>query len=198
MNKILFVLASMLIFECYSQQKSTLNAPELKSNEKFAKLNAERNEQHILLDTLVFNQDMDGELLEKKYALGLDELQFYKRFIFDNKINEKQILIEEHKKTEITYLGKLNDLDKQASYHVITNFKIIGIGEMPSPRGASYIAFLNDTLDRAIIYLMGSPNELPKKIENNVLYFTLKSQKVGISVLGGLPPMLCLPIIGCQ
>ncbi len=69
---------------------------------------------------------------------------------------------------------------------------------MPSPRGTSLIVFFNGTLDKVIIYLMAMSDELPKKIENNILYFSLKSQNDGISILGGLPPILCLPIIRCS
>lgn len=141
---------------------------------------------------------MYGNLLAEKYAFGLQELQFYKQFVSENKISKKQILSDEHMKTEIIYLGKLMDLNKQNSYHVITNFKIIGIGEMESPRGISNIAFINDSLNKAIIYRMGVPNELPEKIENNVLYFNHESEKIGISIFGGLPPMLCVPTIGCN
>ena len=95
-------------------------------------------------------------------------------------------------------MGILKDLDNQNFYHVITNFKIIGSGEMDSPRGKSYIAFLDKSLDKAIVYQMALPDELPEKIEDNILYFTLESEKIGISILGGLPPLLCLPKIGCN
>ncbi|WP_445456005.1 hypothetical protein [Flavobacterium sp. HNIBRBA15423] len=197
MKRILIALmTTFFVFGCKSEQKNNLN--ELEPDKKLSKLNTKRTESNILFDTLVFNKDMNGELLTEKYALGFLELQFYKQFVLQNKINEKQILTEEHTKTEITYLGKLMDLDNQNSYHVITNFKIIGIGEMESPRGISNLVFINNDLDKAIIYRMGLPDELPEKIENNNLYFTLKSKRVGIAILGGLPPMLCLPEIGCN
>ncbi|MEF3080507.1 hypothetical protein [Winogradskyella poriferorum] len=141
---------------------------------------------------------MKRKELTEKYAFGQSKLKFYKQFISENLITKKQILTDEYAKTEITYLGKLMDLDNQNYYHVITSFKIIGIGEMESPRGMSNIAFINKNVDKAIIYQVGMPDELPEKIENKILYFTHKSEKIGVSILGGLPPMLCIPKIGCN
>jgi len=194
MNKISIVLI-LAFLSCKSEQNNS--SQELGSDKNIAKIVTENNDSKVVLDTLVFYKNMNGELLTEKYASGLSELKFYKQFVSENKIAEKQILTEEHTKTEITYLGILNDLNNQNLYHVITNFKIIGIGEMESPRGESYIAFLDENLDKAIVYRMALPDELPEKIEDNVLYFTLESEKIGISILGGLPPMLCLPKIGC-
>ncbi|MBL7561165.1 hypothetical protein JAO71_15290 [Olleya sp. YSTF-M6] len=195
MNKILFLPILFLLISCNQKQKQI--DPW---NNRIAEYQAEteKNKSDIILDTLVFNQNMNGKELTEKYAFGLSELQFYKQFVSENKILEKQILTELHSKTEITYLGKLRDLNNQNSYHVIKNFKTIGIGKMESPRGISNIAFLSDNLEKAIIYRMSLPNELPEKIENNILYFKLESEKVGISILGGLPQMLCLPKIGCN
>ena len=194
-NKILLLPILFLLISCNQKQKQIDTW-----NNRIAEYQAEteKNKSDIILDTLVFNQNMNGKELTEKYAFGLSELNFYKQFVSKDKILEKQILTELHSKTEITYLGKLRDLNNQNSYHVIKNFKIIGIGEMESPRGISNIAFLSDNLKKAIIYRMSLPNELPEKIENNILYFKLESEKVGISILGGLPPMLCLPKIGCN
>lgn len=59
-------------------------------------------------------------------------------------------------------------------------------------------AFLSDNLEKAIVYRMGMPEELPIKIENKILYFNYKTEKIGISIEGGLPPLLCVPKIGCN
>lgn len=194
MHKIIIILISILVSVCKSEQKN-LNELEPAT---FVKTNIEKSKSNILLDTLVFDKSMNGEFLLEKYAFGLQELEFYKQFVSENIIAEKQTLEDEHSKSEITYLGKLMDLDHRNYYHVITNFKITGIGEMESPRGTSNIVFLSDNLDKALIYRMGMPDELPERIENNILYFILESEKIGISISGGLPPMLCLPKIGCN
>ncbi|WP_299103570.1 hypothetical protein [uncultured Winogradskyella sp.] len=195
MNKILFLPILFLLISCNQKQKQIDTW-----NNRIAEyqVETEKNKSDIILDTLVFNQNMNGKELTEKYAFGLSKLQFYKQFVSENKILEKQILTEKHTKAEITYLGKLRDLNNQNSYHVIKNFKIIGIGEMESPRGISNIAFLSDNLEKAIIYRMSLPNELPEKIENNILLFKSESEQVGISILGGLPTMLCVPKIGCN
>lgn len=189
MNRILIIIIILLSFGCKSERNNSLS--EFKS---------ETIKSTVLLDTLVFDKGMTGEVLNEKHDFGSKELQYYKQFISAKKINEKQIIVDDEDgiKTEIVYLGPLLDLDKHNTYHVIRDFKILGIGEMQSPRGVSNIAFIYSNFEKVMIYRMGLPNELPVKIEDNILYFNLKSQKVGISILGGLPPMLCLPEIGCN
>ena len=112
--------------------------------------------------------------------------------------NKLIVINGKHIKTEIKYLGELKDLDHKNSYHIITNFKIIGIGEMLSPRGKSEVAFLNIKENQILIYDLGMPDNLPKKIEENILIFEVNNQKIKISVSGGLPPILCIPEIGCN
>ena len=48
-------------------------------------INEKNNE--IIFDTLVFNENMNGELLESKFAKSKSELNFYKKFIDSKKIN---------------------------------------------------------------------------------------------------------------
>ncbi len=187
MNRILAVLIPLLVFGCQSSQQNRSNA-----------LKSENRESDLIIDTLVFDESMNGEELAKKYAHGLSELTFYKPFVSETKRLEKQIFTEEHAESEIIYLGKLMDLDSQSSYHVITYFKIIGSGEMESPRGRSHIAFLNGSLDKVIIYQVDMPDELPEKIVDNTLYFSHNSQQIGILIQGGLPSILCVPKIGCH
>lgn len=189
------ILILILLVSCNQQEKQIDTWNNLTAEYQ---VETEKNEFGLILDTLVFNQNMKRKELTEKYAFGQSKLKFYKQFISENLITKKQILTDEYAKTEITYLGKLMDLDNQNYYHVITSFKIIGIGEMESPRGMSNIAFINKNVDKAIIYQVGMPDELPEKIENKILYFTHKSEKIGVSILGGLPPMLCIPKIGCN
>ena len=156
------------------------------------------NPATIVFDTLVFNENMKGKILNEKFESSQSELNFYKNFINSKKINKLKTLNEKHSKTEIKYLGEIKDLNNKNSYHLITNFTIIGIGDMLSPRGRSEVAFINENQDRIIIYNLPMPDDLPKYIENNILFFQFEETKVGISILGGLPPELCLPEIGCN
>jgi len=184
------ILILILLISCNQKQKQI---DTRKNRVAGYQVEREKIKSDLILDTLVFNENMNENELTEKYDFGQTELDFYKQFI-----SEKQILTDEHTKTEITYLGKLMDLDNQNFYHVLANFKIIGIGEMESPRGISNIAFINENMDKAIIYRMGMPYELPTRIENDILYFNHESEKIGISILGGLPPILCVPKIGCN
>ena len=149
----------------------------------------------IIYDTLVFIEHMKGEALLEKFREAKSQLKFYKRFINPKRINSLKIIKESHTKTEIKYLGKMQDVNKLKSYDVITNFTIWGIGEMLSPRGRSEVAFVSN--EEIIIYNLSMPYELPNYIEKNVLYFSVENTKIGISISGGLPPMLCIPEIGC-
>jgi len=198
MNRTLILLIIILAFGCKSETKNNLD--ELKSDKKNKKTSSETIKTKVFLDTLVFDKFMVGESLTEKYLFGLEQLEYYKQFISENKINEKQITIDEEYgiKTENIYLGQLMDLNKLNKYHVIREFKILGIEKMQSPRGVSNVAFINDNFEKAIIYRMNLPNELPKRIEDDILYFNMESQKIGISILGGLPPLLCVPKIGCN
>ena len=193
-SKITYIILILLI-SCNHKQKQidTWN----RRIEEY-QVETEKIKSDLILDTLVFTENMSGKELTEKYVFGQLELKFYKQFISENQVLKKQILSDEHTKTEIKYLGKLMDLDNQNFYHVLSNFKIIGIGEMESPRGISNIAFINENTEKTIIYRMGMPDELPEKIENKILYFNHESEKIGISILGGLPPMLCVPKIGCK
>lgn len=184
MNKFSLIIIIVLFLSC----KST----SLINNQKI------ENSTTIIYDTLVFNENMKGEILNEKFESNQNELNFYKKFINSKKINKLKILNEENAKTEIKYLGELKDLNNKNSYHIITDFTIIGIGSMESPRGRSKVVFINTNQDRIIIYNLPMPENLPKYIEKNVLFFHLEETKVGISILGGLPPELCLPEIGCN
>lgn len=193
-RKIIHIIPILILLISCNQKQKQIDT----WNNRIAEYKTEKIESDLILDTLVFNDNMNGKELTEKYDFGKTQLEFYKQFISERQISEKHILTEEHSKTEITYLGKLMDLDNQNFYHVLSNFKIIGIGEVESPRGISNIAFINGNMNKAIIYRMGMPDELPKKIENKILYFNHESEKIGISILGGLPPMLCVPKIGCN
>lgn len=149
------------------------------------------------LDTLQFNENMRGSLLDEKYRDGKSSLSYYKKFILKKDINKLRTIIEKDTKSEISYLGELRDLTINQSYHIVTNFKIIGIGTILSPRGQSEVAFINEKQDSILIYSVNMPKDLPKFIENEVLYFQPNDSLLGITISGGLPPFLCVPKLGC-
>lgn len=183
MNKLLLIIIAIFL-----NFKSTSQTIKQKSKIHSA----------IIYDTLVFNENMKDEILKEKFESSLSELPFYKKFINTKKINKPKILIEENSKIKIKYLGKINDLNKKNSYHVLTDFTVIGIGSMESPRGKSYVVFINENLDKIIIYNLPMPDDLPRFIEKNVLFFQHEKTKIGITIFGGLPSELCIPEIGCN
>lgn len=199
MNKFNILIAVFLLLSCNSKsdkpkieslKESSEN--EILSTEK----NRNKNSESNIYDTLVFSNNMKGELLDRKIKESQNELLFYKKFINKNKINKIQIVDEKHTTTEIKYLGELNDIANDNLYKVITNFKKIGIDNVTSPKGRSEIAFI-DKNDIIMTYNMGMPENLPIYIENDILFFEIKKTKIGILISGGLAPMFCIPKIEC-
>jgi hypothetical protein len=184
MNKFSLIIIIVLFLSCKSTP--SINKQKIENPTK------------IVYDTLVFNENMKGQNLKEKFESSQSELNYYKPFINSKKINKLKTLKEEYSKTEIKYLGEMKDLNNKDSYHVIIDFTIIGIGSMESPRGKSNVIFINENQDKIIIYNLPMPEDLPKYIDKNVLFFHFEETKVGISILGGLPPELCLPEIGCN
>ena len=200
MNKLNILIVSIVFFNCNSKVDEPKNGSSEKKPQTEIKTivrNDSEKKSSIIYDTLIFNEFMKGNSLDKKINESKDKLHFYKKFIKSSKINQLQIIDEKHTKTEIKYLGELKDIDNENSYKVITNFKIFGIGEMLSPRGRSEIAFI-DNKNNIMVYDMGMPENLPNFIENNSLFFEIEKTKIGIVISGGLAPMLCLPKIGCN
>ena len=200
MNKLYILVVSVIFFNCNSKNSKT----NIDGSEKITKIEINttvkthsENNPSIIYDTLVFTEFMKGNSLENKILESKNKLHFYKKFIKSSKVNQPQIIDEKYTKTKIKYLGELKDIDNLNSYKVITNFKIIGIGKMLSPRGISEIAFI-DSKNNIIIYNMGMPENLPNYIENNTLFFEIEKTKIGILISGGLAPIFCIPIIGCQ
>ncbi|RXR18265.1 hypothetical protein EQG63_08320 [Flavobacterium amnicola] len=200
MNRLYILIVSIVFFSCNSKIDKPKNGSSEKKIQKKVKTilrNDSEKNSSIIYDTLVFTEFMKGNSLDKKINESKDKLHFYKKFIKSSEINQLQIIDEKHTKTEIKYLGELKDIDNENSYKVITNFKIIGIGEMLSPRGRSEIAFI-DSKNNIMVYDMGMPENLPNYIENNTLFFEIEKTKIGILISGGLAPILCLPKIGCN
>jgi hypothetical protein len=201
MNKFTIIIVSLLVLSCNSNNnKSKIEIvketprTEIKSSENIV---AEESPA-ITYDTLVFDENMKGDLLNEKFKSAEIKLKFYKNFINSKKINILKTITEKHTKTEIKYLGIIKDLNEKDSYHVITNFQIYGIGQMLSPRGRSEVVFINKKNNQIIIYNLAMPDDLPKYIEKNILYFEIENTKIGISIFGGLAPELCIPKIGCN
>jgi hypothetical protein len=201
-NLSLIVFISFIV-GCNSQTTDKAAKVEVKKKDTIEKNNNsnivyQHKDSSIIYDTIVFTDNMRGELLDEKFASSQPELTFYRKFIISKKINELIVLNEEDVKTEMKYLGKIKDLNNKTSYHVITNFRIIGIGKMLSPRGRSEVAFVNEAKNKIIIYNLPMPQNLPKYIKNNILFFEYDNIRAGISIFGGMPPLLCLPQIGCN
>jgi hypothetical protein len=188
---------------CNSKTTNKEQKVEPKKKNTIAKISTlnvvdQNRDSSIIYDTIVFIDNMDGELLKDKYVSSQPDLGFYKKFIISKKVNKLIVLNGKEVKTEIKYLGEIKDLNNKTSYHVLTNFRIIGIRSMLSPRGRSVVAFVNQAKNKIIIYDLSMPENLPKYIKNNILFFEYDNTRVGISILGGLPPLFCLPKIGCN
>ena len=191
MNK--YFLIFIIILSCNSKnENSKLN---LENNK--AQTNSKSNNNikpSIIYDTLVFQENMNGKMLINKFNESKDWLKFYKKYINIKSVNKKvQLDHGDDCKTEIIYLGELRDLNDKNSYHIITDFRTIG-----KTKGRSAVAFIDETKTKIITYNLPMPEGLPKYIDQNVLFFQSNGIKIGVSLKGGLPPLLCLPEIGCN
>ena len=206
--KVIILASTLFLLACNEKGKIYENANiKTKSSDKKENSKSEYNLRNkvskthiheVIYDTLVFEKEMKGKLLEEKFNSAKDKLKLYNEFVSPSGINKLKVIKKERSKTEIRYLGKLIDLRTKNSYHIITNFTIIGIGEMLSPRGRSEVAFLSEDKNQIIIYNLAMPEYLPKVIKKNILFFQNENRKIGISISGGLPPELCIPEIGCN
>jgi hypothetical protein len=201
MTGILFIVFITFIASCNSKTTGKEVKIETVKKDTIAKkstLNVvdQNKDLSVIYDTLVFTDNMNGEALNDKLATSQSELKFYKKFINPKKIDQVIVLNDTDTKSEINYLGKIRDLDNKASYHVVTKFKTIVT--MLSPRGRSEVAFVNQANNKIIVYNLPMPQNLPKYIKNNILFFEFDNSRIGISILGGLPPLFCLPKIGCN
>ena len=194
MKKYILVIVSALIFGCNSKNDTS----KVEILKEVSKNSFSENEKIIIYDTLVFNQNMNGDLLNEKFNSAKSKLEFYQLFINPKTIDSLITITDKHSETEIKYLGLLTDLNKIDSYHVLTNFKILGIDQMLSPRGKSELTFINQKNNQIMIYDLTMSSVLPKFIQKNILYFDIENTKIGISISGGLPPELCIPKLGCN
>ncbi|BCY27564.1 hypothetical protein [Flavobacterium okayamense] len=191
MKNPLILFSFFLFLSCHNNDKINLENKSKVNQQLKNKTNS------LVIDTLVFSESMKGELLDKKIIESKKKLKFYKKFTHTKAINKIQIIEDKHSKTELIYLGEIYDIDNSNSYKVISNFKLIGINELLSPKGKSEIAFIDNNYN-IMVYDMGMPENLPKYINDNVLYFNIKNTKIGIQISGGLSPMFCIPKIGCN
>lgn len=189
MNKFIIAFITLLILSCNSNNQKT----KIKNENRKEEL-----ESSVVYDTVFFDKSPNNEHLVEKYKFAKSKLNFYKKFINDKKINQLNIIEDKSSKNEIKYLGQINSLNNKNSFHILTSFEIIGIGEMLSPRGKSEIAFINLKTDKIIIYDFIMPEDLPKSIEKNVLFFESDNTKIRISIYDELPSELCIPLIGCN
>ena len=151
----------------------------------------------LVHDTIVYSQNVIPPMLVDKYRESNKRLGYYRSFINVNSRNKQKTIREKYSETKIRYLGTIKILGTRLTYHVITNFTVMGIGVMPSPRGHSEIAFVDASQKKILIYDVEMPDNLPKRIKNNSLYFKSENGEGYLAISGGLPILLCVPTQGC-
>ncbi len=127
------------------------------------------------------------------------DLRFFIDFIDEEKKDSLQILEEDDTKHSVKYLGNIV-LENNKLYYVLTNFSVIGINGMISPRGKSELIFINKDKTEIIKYYAGMPDELPNKINKNSLIFSYNNSEIKLFELlidNDFPPVLCPKYIGC-
>lgn len=150
----------------------------------------------FIIDTFSHNST-NWELLSNKKIQSQWKLEFFKQFNKASYIDSTIHIIEPDYELEIKYLGKVETLDKNFKFSVITNNATLGTSSMLSPRGHQSVAFIYNNQDSIVVYDLEMIDELPYLIKNNLLYFRNKNDSVALVFKHNLPPLLCIPKVGC-
>jgi hypothetical protein len=125
----------------------------------------------------------------------------YSKFIKADKINKKQTHKYGKDVDSIVYLGVIKDNDGTTIYHVISNFRLVQAAIQK--HGHSEIVFLDKNLKVKRGYELSMPEDLPFKLEDNVLYFyyidnqTKTKQVFKTNISRDLPKLICIAPNDC-
>ena len=162
----------------------TLSEPSVNSN---------KVSNDIYIDT-VFTKT-DG--IQNKYLFDVHLLSKYLVHLNPDLIDSIVVMESKTTKSQVTYLGEIMDLKTRKSHYVFTDFTIIGINEMESPRGSTKLIFINNSKEEIATYNLSMPDERPNRIIDNQLIFQMDTIEIRLSISGGLPNVLCIPQIDC-
>lgn len=154
--------------------------------------------EDLIVDTIYPIPEWKTENMKDKFEEGKSLIKKYSKYIIDSLKDSVHIAMVDNNKSKIRYLGKIMLLESNKVYHVLTDFTIVGIGVMPSPRGNSKIIFISTDQKESMYQTLDLPEELPHKIVNNQLLFRQDSTEIRLSIAEKLPLIFCIPKIGCN
>ena len=193
----LVILISIVLYSCENEKSSQTDNNFIKSEEDKIIPQISPHDE-LIVDTIFPISEWSPKHLQVKFENGKDLIKKYSKYISDSLIDTVSVSMVDHNKSEIRYLGILKLLGSNDTFHVLTDFTILGIGIMPSPRGNSKIFFMSTDRKKGLYHSLNLPEELPHKIENNQLVFQHDSTKIRLSIAEELPLILCIPEIGCN
>lgn len=120
----------------------------------------------------------------------------YSKYVKDNLINKKQTLKTNGDKKEIVYLGKIKDNNGKALFYLLSIYSEVQAAIII--HGHSNVIYLDNKKVFKKQFELGSPDELPIKLEDNRLYFhhiniRTKRKQTYVNHVGmQMPKVLCV------
>jgi hypothetical protein len=172
----------------------TVESEDTESNDS---LNNVQMTDGLCIDTVFSNSKNYKDGIQAMYESNACQLSEYLIYLDPNLIDSNVISESKNTKSQVVYLGEITDLKTHKLHHVLTDFTIVGINEVLSPKGHTKLIFIDALKEKILFYNLGMPDERPINIRNNQLIFKKDKTEIRISISGGLPLILCIPQIDC-
>lgn len=146
--------------------------------------------------------------MSMKYFILYFLFFMYSNYLFSQnkktfyEVVEKGKVLKSNKKNkkELTFLGSIRDSSDNILYYVVTNIEIVKAFKVS--HGHIIVFFLDSKYNVVRRFELGHPNEMPYKLEANVLYFYCEDEKGNDSIYQNiigtvLPAVLCVSLNNC-
>lgn len=128
--------------------------------------------------------------------LANGQVNDYSRYVNDQLINKKQLVKTHDDKEKIIYLGKIKNSEGKVLFYILAIYSEVQAALVI--HGHSNVLYLGKDKVIKRQFELGIPDELPFKLENNILYFhyynnkTKKKELYANHVGTEIPKLLCV------
>ena len=130
------------------------------------------------------------------YLSSNGQVHSYSKFINEHSINKKQTVKTDDGKEDIIYLGKIKNKGGKNLFYILTIYSEVQAAI--EIHGHSNVIYLGNNKVFKKQFELGSPQDLPFKLENNNLYFNYlnsktKKKELYVNHVGKqIPKLLCV------